>query len=96
MLEPKWEKLAEALIDASDVVSFLDDLNENRVPGFELGLDIFSTPKVEHEALVFTGHDTRESSTRLISAVCEGIRLMKATAVNCNLVTTPQLHWLTQ
>jgi phosphoacetylglucosamine mutase len=40
--------------------------------------------------------DTRESSPRLIEDVTQGISLIGAHPINFGLVTTPQLHWLTQ
>ncbi len=95
MLEPSWEKLAEELVNAKDLASFLRTLRETgTVEGFK--------GKVEgdfagaQQALVFIGMDTRESSERLCAAVAQGIELIGAEPLNFGLVTTPQLHWLTQ
>ena len=56
-----------------------------------VGGDILST-----SSIVFIGMDTRDSSQRLLDAVSQGISLIGSQPVNFGVVTTPQLHWLTQ
>ena len=43
---------------------------------------------------MLVGHDTRESSPRLIDALIKGINLMNGKALNYKQVTTPQIHWI--
>lgn len=100
MLYPAWERLAEGLVNAENLPEFLTELNQGklaeRFPGLtDLQEDLFS--KVgEVDPIVFIGMDTRESSQRLCDAVALGLQAIGVTPINFGLVTTPQLHWLTQ
>ncbi|TNV80721.1 hypothetical protein FGO68_gene10832 [Halteria grandinella] len=98
MLEGPWEKLAESLVNTDDLPTFLTNLNAGQLsfPGVSLHTDFFAQPQGVQPPLVFIGMDTRDSSQRLIDAVSQGITLIGACPVNYGLVTTPQLHWLTQ
>ena len=74
MLDPKWEKLADELINTPDLKQFLKDLNSRKIEGFEFDFDLFSN--VEDPPLwgmVFTGMDTRSSSRRLENEVNNAI-----------------------
>ena len=75
MLEPAWEKLAEGLVNAEDLFSFLKDLNDGKLsshyPDVHIDRDIFEIKQTK--PLVFIGMDTRDSSPRLCDAVSLGI-----------------------
>ena len=66
------------------------------MPGVQIDKDFFANNEGVQKPLVFIGMDTRESSERLCNAVSQGITLIGVEPVNFGLVTTPQLHWLTQ
>jgi phosphomannomutase len=89
MLEQKWEKLAENLVNTPNLSHFLSDLNTKRIEGFSFDFDIFSKVDGDNKGYVFTGYDTRESSVRLVNALQEGITLINGKIKNFGIVTTP-------
>ena len=86
MLHHEWEKKAEALVNSKDLASTLNDFDDEFRDH-----NIFG-----HRGYVFVGQDTRESSERLSASLRNGITLIGCNSINFGLVTTPQLHFLTE
>lgn len=91
MLEHSWEKLAEDLVNAPDLASFLHELatgkHEEAYPG--ISSHIFPSGKSDSKELVFIGMDTRESSQRLCNALKLGVDLIGGHTYDLGLVSTP-------
>ncbi|CDW79108.1 phosphoacetylglucosamine mutase [Stylonychia lemnae] len=86
MLHPDWEKKAEILINSKNLAQTLYDFDQE-----------FTAHNIfEHRGYVFVGQDTRESSQRLSDALRNGAFFIGSKTINYGLVTTPQLHFLTE
>lgn len=84
MLDQSWESIATKLANLrdADLRSYIDEL----IKEFNINL--------EDNAKVYVARDTRKSSLPLSEALLAGIRVSGGEAVNFNLLTTPQLHYI--
>ena len=56
MLETKWEKFIEDMVNTDDIEQFLQDFNQNKMEGFQPDCDIFSTYQTnDKRGIVFVG-----------------------------------------
>ncbi|KAL3238590.1 phosphoacetylglucosamine mutase PCM1 [Nakaseomyces bracarensis] len=91
MLQQSWEPLATKL--ANSVSSFevftqaLDEIMQ----------DLKISKDGDYSAKIVVGHDSRESSPRLLSNLLDGVKALfpNTKITNHGLLTTPQLHFLT-
>lgn len=91
MLQQRWEPLATKLANSvSTYEKFATALDEIIS---ELGIDKHG----DYKAKIVVGHDSRESSPRLLSNLLDGVKALfpNTKITNHGLLTTPQLHFLT-
>lgn len=91
MLQQSWEPLATKLANS---VSSFDNFTKTLD---EIMAELNINKKGDYKARVVVGHDSRESSPRLLSNLLDGIKALFPTTkiTNHGLLTTPQLHFLT-
>lgn len=85
MLCQEWESLATRLAQAQSE----DEIKEV--------LDAILPRKFESDTAdvsVLIAHDTRPSAATLVAAAIEGVESVGVKVIQCNLATTPQLHYM--
>jgi len=93
-LELAWEPLAEKLINAPDLRTFLEEFDNSPdkiTYGFKGESSIFTPSCNEISCFAI---DTRESGPILQAAAINACKIMGVKTVNYGVCTTPQHAWL--
>lgn len=84
MMDSSWESWITDLVNCED--GHLLDSIENFIKLNQI--------RIDNQAVVLIGRDTRESSLRLAGSATDGVKVMGGQITDFGLLTTPQLHFL--